>query len=407
MEKTLFDADYFDKMDKRHLSETDLFVRNSVRKFVEKEILPKISGWETGNYEPHYSKENLVKSLMIKFGEFGLLGANLDLEKYVPGFQKIGAYGYGAAMRELEAVDSAMRSCASVQSGLVMYPILTYGTESQKEKWLPLLYGGEKIGAFALTEPQGGSDPRRMSVKAECDGDDFVLNGTKCWITNGSIADVVIVWAKLGGEKGDIRGFLVERGTPGFDAADENKWAFKVGISSTLSFNDCRIPKGNVLPGTIVGLKAALSCLNQARFGINWGVVGAARQCFKNALNFAKERELFGAKLCQKQLIQKKLAEMFALVRLSQLLAYDLSELKDAAGGNIDHREVSFGKYNNVNAAVKVAELAYEIRSADVFSAEDEVGRHLRNLRIVRKYEGDHEIQALIVGQAITGEAAY
>ncbi|MEK7123989.1 MAG: acyl-CoA dehydrogenase family protein [Patescibacteria group bacterium] len=344
---------------------------------------------------------------MIKFGELGLLGMNLDLEKYVPGFEKAGAFAYGVAMRELEAADSAMRSCASVQSGLVMYPILKYGTESQKEKWLPLLYAGETIGAFGLTEPQGGSDPRRMLVKAECDGDDFILNGTKCWITNGSIADVVVVWAKLGGEKGDVRGFLVEKGTPGFNAIDEKKWAFKAGIASTLSFNDCRISRENVLPGTIVGLKAALSCLNQARFGINWGVVGSARQCFKNALDFAKQRELFGTKLAGKQLIQKKLAEMFAAIRLSQLLAYDLAGVKDDGNGIIDHREVSFGKYNNVAAAVRVAELAHEIRSADVFSEEDEVGRHLRNLRVVRKYEGDHDIQTLIVGQAITGEAAY
>jgi glutaryl-CoA dehydrogenase len=404
MEKTLFDESYFDKMDARYFSETDLFVRNTVRQFVAEEIFPKIADWETGKFEPYSSKEELVRNLMKKLGELGYLGMNLGLEKYIFGFEKASAYSYGAVTRELEAADSTLRSCFSVQGALTIFPILKYGSEQQKKKWLPLLHRGEKIGAFGLTESQGGSDPKRMLARAEADGDYFVLNGAKNWITNGSIADVIVVWAKL--NQGDIRGFLVERGMPGFDASDEKKWAFKIGIASTLFFNNCRIPKDNILPGTAVGLKAALSCLSQARLGISWGVIGAARRCFKNALDFARKRELFGEKLIQKQLIQEKLVEMFTSIYLSQLLAYNLGKISDDSE-ELDFREASFGKYNNVESAVEVAKLALQIRSADVFSEEDEVGRHFRNLEIVRKYEGDHDIQKLIVGAAITGETSY
>ncbi|MEK7599081.1 MAG: acyl-CoA dehydrogenase family protein [Patescibacteria group bacterium] len=400
-----FDGSYFDRLDKRYLSETDLLVRDMVRQFVVKEILPKVADWETGKFEPYSSQEELIKNLMKRFGELGLLGTNLNLQKYIPGFEKASVYSYGVIMRELEAGDSTVRSCVSVQSALTMSAIFKYGSEAQKEKWLPLLAAGEKIGAFALTEPQGGSDPKRMLTRAKIKDDHFVLNGAKSWITNGSIADVVVVWAVIDGN--EIRGFLVELPAEGFFASDERKWAFKAGISSSLNFNGCRIFKENILPGTVIGLRSALSCLNEARFGINWGVIGAARRCFENALDFARERELFGEKLVQKQLVQKKLAEMYSLIRLSQLLVYDLSKLKDENNSEIDFYETSFGKYNNVASAVRVAELAHEIRSADVFTEEDEVGRHLRNLRIVRKYEGDHDVQELIVGAAITGEKAY
>lgn len=416
----IFSPKYFDAMDERYLSEKDIGFRDHIRKFIAVEIQPRIIQWlkDAKNEQPHNNecsaKEILIRTIMKQFGALGVLGCAYDLSAYVPDSQKVSPYAYGAIMREIEASDSAWRSCASVQSALVIFAILTFGSKEQKKQWLQRLYRGEKIGAFGLTEPHGGSDPRRILASARIDGNSFILNGTKNWITNAGIADIIVVWAKLDGL---IRGFLIEVGTTGAEKPDkvatrnENKWAFPLGIASQITLSNCRIPKSNILPCTIQpenkDLIPALRCLNEARFGINWGVIGPARRCFEKTLEFTQERELFGKSLAQKQITQVKLAKMFSRIRLAQLVAYDLAKLKKNGGGKIDYREVSYGKYNNVNAALRVAELACELKSADVFSEEDEIGRHLRNLMVVRKYEGDHEIHGLIVGEAITGETAF
>lgn len=416
----IFSPEYFDTMDERYLSEEDIGFRDHIREFITGEIQPHMIQWlkdinnESLRANGCSARETIIRTVMKQFGALGVLGCAYDLSAYIPDSQKVSPYAYGAIMREIEASDSAWRSCASVQSALVIFAILTFGSEEQKKQWLPPLYRGDKIGAFGLTEPQGGSDPKQIHASARMDGDSFILNGTKNWITNAGIANLFIVWAKVDSL---IRGFLIEAGTTKAEKTDtittrnENKWAFPLGIASQITLSNCRIPKSNILPGTIQpknkDLIPALRCLNEARFGINWGVIGPARRCFAKTLEFAKERELFGKFLAQKQITQVKLAKMFSRIRLAQLVAYDLAKLKKNGGGKIDYREVSYGKYHNVNAALRVAELACEIKSADVFSEGDEIGRHLRNLMVVRKYEGDHEIHGLIVGEAITGEAAF
>ncbi|MBI5166604.1 MAG: acyl-CoA dehydrogenase family protein [candidate division NC10 bacterium] len=364
--------------------------RNTARAFVEAEVLPIID---------KYNREGTFPGHLIpKVGELGFLGANLS-GYGLPGVNNV---AYGLIMQELERGDSSLRSFASVQGALVMYPILIFGSEAQKEYWLPKLASGEKIGCFGLTEPDYGSDPASMAAKAVRVGDHFVLNGTKMWITNGSIADVAIVWAKLDGQ---IRGFLVEKGVPGFITSEiQGKFSLRASVTSELSFEDCWIPVENLLPKT-EGLKSALMCLNQARYGIAWGAVGAAMACYEAALNYAKERVQFGKPIASFQLVQRKLVHMLTEITKAQLLCLHLGRLKDS--GKARHTHISLAKMNNVEKALEIARMARDILGAYGIVDDYPVIRHLCNLESVYTYEGTHDIHTLILGQDITGISAF
>jgi len=372
-------------------SEDELMVRQTVRDFVDDEVLPII---EHANRE-----EKFPMQLIPKIAEMGLFGATIS-EYGLPGLNSV---AYGLIMQELERGDSGLRSFASVQSGLVMFPIYAYGTKQQKDFWIPKLAAGEKIGCFGLTEPDFGSNPGGMRTHARRDGNGWVLNGAKAWITNGSIADIAVVWAKA---EGTIRGFLVERGTPGFTTAYHmGKFSLRASVTSQLFFEDCRIPAENVLPETN-GLKYPLSCLTQARYGIAWGAIGSAMATYNTALQYAKSRIQFGGQpIASHQLVQNKLAWMVTEITKAQLLALQTGRLKDQ--GKLKPQHVSMAKMNNVNIALEIARSARDILGANGISDEYPVIRHMLNLESVKTYEGTHDIHNLIIGEAVTGIPAY
>ncbi|MFA5564357.1 MAG: acyl-CoA dehydrogenase family protein [Acidimicrobiia bacterium] len=364
----------------------------TVRRFVKDRILAEVGQWYDEGTFP-------ARDLAPVMGELGLLGMHLD--GY--GCAGMSAVDYGLACLELEAGDSGLRSFVSVQGSLAMFPIWAYGSEEQKERWLPAMAAGDAIGCFGLTEPDAGSDPSSMRTRAvqEPSGD-WILNGTKMWITNGSIADVAVVWAQT--ERG-IRGFVVPTDTPGFSSnAIMAKASLRASVTSELVFSDLRLPADAVLPD-VVGMKGPLSCLNEARFGILFGAVGAGRACYEAALTYAKEREQFGGPIARFQLTQQKLVEMMVGVNQSQLLALHLGRLKDQ--GDISSAQVSFGKMHNVRAALEIARSARSVLGANGITLEYPVIRHMNNLESVYTYEGTHEIHTLVLGQAITGSGAF
>jgi len=380
--------DFYD-LDDLFTSEEKM-IRKTVREFVDKEVVPII--------KDHCENATFPRQLLPKMAELGLLGA--QLEGY--GCSGLNSIAYGLIMQELERGDSAIRSFVSVQGALVMYPILTFGSDEQKDKWLPLLQQGKAIGCFGLTEPSAGSDPGAMQTRAVKKGDHYILNGSKAWITNGSVADIAVVWAKT--EDG-IRGFLVEKGTPGFDAKDiKGKFSLRASVTSELFFQDCKIPAKNLLPKT-EGLKSALMCLNQARYGIVWGVLGAAMDCYHQALTYSKERIIFKRPLASFQLAQRKLTWMVGEITKAQLLAWKLGKLKEAK--KIKHYQISLGKKNNCWMALEIARMARDMLGANGTAYEYPVSRHMCNLEAVKTYEGTHDIHTLIIGEAITGHAAY
>jgi glutaryl-CoA dehydrogenase len=373
------------------LSEEEVLVRNTVREFVDDNILPII--------EKHNRAGTFPFDLVAKMAELGMFGSTLPA-KY--GCAEMNNVAYGLVMQELERGDSGVRSFASVQSALVMYPIYAFGSEEQKDKWLPLLASGKKIGCFGLTEPDFGSNPGGMITRAEEKGDTYVLNGAKMWITNGTIADVAVVWAKL---NGTVNGFLVEKGTKGFTAPEmHGKHSLRASVTSELILQDVVIPKANRLPKG-EGLKAPLMCLNQARYGIAWGAIGAAMACYDSSVQYSKSRIQFGKPIAAFQLTQEKLAHMLTEITKAQLLCLQLGRLKDK--GTLRYQQVSMAKRNNVHHALEIARMAREIHGANGILDEYPVMRHAANLESVKTYEGTHEMHTLIIGEDITGIAAY
>ena len=375
------------------LSDEERLVRDTVRKFVNDKVDPII--------EDHFEAGTFPAELIPQMAEMGLFGANLPEEYGCAGMNNV---AYGLVMQELEAGDSGLRSFVSVQGALVMYPIHAFGSEEQKEKWLPRLQCGEAVGCFGLTEPDSGSNPGGLRTRARRDGSEYVLNGSKAWITNGSVADVAVVWARCEDEA--IRGFLVEKGTPGFEATDyHNKHSLRASWTSELILDGCRIPESHLLPGT-EGLKHALMCLTQARYGIAWGGVGAAMACYETARKWALERRQFADRpIASHQLVQRKLVHMLTDITMGQLLAYRLGQLKDQ--GRVRFDQVSMGKRNNVAMALKTARVARELLGANGILSDYPVFRHMANLESVYTYEGTHDIHTLILGQSITGIPAF
>jgi glutaryl-CoA dehydrogenase len=373
------------------LTEEQRMMRDAVRDWVEAKFLPIVS--------QHHRDGTFPMELASDLGEMGVFGATL--EGY--GCAGLDQVAYGLIMQELERGDSGLRSFASVQSGLVMYPIYSYGSEAQKEKWLPRLQSGDAIGCFGLTEPDHGSDPGSMKTRAIRKGNEYVLNGTKLWITNGSVADVAVVWAK--GDDGEIGGYLVEKGTPGYSTLDiHGKFSMRASITSELAFADCRIPLENKLPG-VKGLKGPLSCLSQARYGIAWGAIGAAMGCYDWALQYAQQRIQFNKPIGSFQLVQQKLVWMINEITKAQLLCWRLGQIKDA--GKVRPQQISLAKMNNVQMALDTARLARDILGAAGIVDEHPIIRHLMNLETVNTYEGTHDIHILIVGRDITGLDAF
>ena len=373
------------------LAEEERMIRDAVRDWVESEFLPLVT--------EHHRAGTFPTALIPKLGELGVFGATL--KGY--GCAGLNNVAYGLIMQELERGDSGLRSFASVQSGLVMYPIYSYGSDAQKDRWLPALQSGEALGCFGLTEPDHGSDPGSMKTRAIRKGSEYVLNGTKLWITNGSVADVAVVWAK--GDDGEIGGYLVEKGTPGYSTLDiHGKFSMRASITSELSFADCRIPLDNKLPG-VKGLKGPLSCLSQARYGIAWGAIGAAMSCYDWALQYAQQRIQFGKPIASFQLVQQKLVSMITEITKAQLLCWRLGNLKDA--GRARPQQISMAKMNNVQMALDGARMARDILGAAGIVDEHPVIRHMMNLETVNTYEGTHDIHILIVGRDITGLDAF
>ena len=372
------------------LSEEERMVRDTVRKFVQERVLPIIG--------EHFEAGTFPRELIPELASMGLLGMHLD--GY--GCAGLSAVCYGLACQELEAGDSGLRSFVSVQGSLVMFPLWKFGSEEQKQRWLPRMASGEAIGCFGLTEPDSGSDPGSMQTRAKRDGDSYILNGTKMWITNGSIADLAVVWAKT--EDG-IRGFLVEKGTPGFTTSNiHQKLSLRASITSELHFADCRIPAANVLPN-VKGLRGPLSCLDEARFGIAWGANGAARACYETALDYAKTRVQFNKPIASFQLVQQKLAIMATELIKSQLLALQLGRLKDE--GLLHPVQISIAKRNNVREAIHTAREARTVLGANGITLEYPISRHSNNLESVLTYEGTDDIHTLVIGQAVTGIGAF
>jgi glutaryl-CoA dehydrogenase len=382
-------VDYF-RMDGL-LSGEEIMVRDTVREFVDDRIIPVI--------EHHNRAGTFPMELVPTMAQLGLLGATLPPEYGCAGMNNV---AYGLVMQELERGDSGIRSFASVQSALVMYPIFSFGSESQKRTWLPLLASGEKIGCFGLTEPDFGSNPGGMLTRARETVDGYLLNGAKMWITNGTIADVAVIWAKL---EGVIRGFLVERGTPGFTAPEmKGKHSLRASVTSELILQDVHVPKENILPGGD-GLRLPLSCLSQARYGIAWGANGAAMACYDAALQYAKTRIQFGKPIAAFQLTQEKLVFMVSEITKGQLLCLQLGRMKDA--GTVRFAQISLAKRNNVQQALEIARLARTILGANGILDEYPVMRHAANLESVLTYEGTHEMHTLIVGEDLTGLPAF
>ena len=374
------------------LSEDERMVRDAIRDWVEAEYLPIVT--------EHHRQGTFPVALLPKLGELGVFGATL--KGY--GCAGLNNVAYGLIMQELERGDSGLRSAASVQSALVMYPIHAYGSDAQKERWLPALAAGTAVGCFGLTEPDHGSDPGGMKTRAARRGDSWILNGTKLWITNGSIADLALVWAK-DAEDHEIYGYLVERGAPGFSTLDiHGKFSMRASITSELSLQDCRIPVVNRLPG-VKGLKGPLSCLSQARYGIAWGAVGAAMACYDWALQYAQQRVQFGRPIASFQLVQQKLVWIVTEITKAQLLCLQLGRLKDE--GKARAQQISMAKMNNVQIALDTARMARDILGAAGIVDEHPVIRHLMNLETVNTYEGTHDIHTLIIGRDITGCDAF
>jgi glutaryl-CoA dehydrogenase len=372
------------------LSEEECMVQDSVARMVDEKVLPII--------QEHFENHTFPRELVAEVADLGLLGSSIE------GYDCAGlnAICYGLICQELERGDSGLRSFVSVVSSLVMYPIHSYGSEEQKQRWLPAMARGEAIGCFGLTEPHGGSDPVNMKTHAKRDGDDWILNGAKMWITNGNLADVALVWAMT--DEG-VRGFLVETDTPGFAAQEiENKFSLRASVTSGLFLDNVRVPKESVLPG-VVGLKGPLSCLTQARYGISWGVIGAAQACLSEVLNYTQDRVLFGRPLSHTQTVQIRMADMARRITTAQLLSLQLGRLKDA--GTMTPTQVSVAKWNNCRAAMDIARDARDILGGAGISAEYVPVRHMLNLESVITYEGTETVHQLVVGKELTGVNAF
>jgi len=372
-------------------SEQELLVRQTARQFVEDRVIPLVRDC--------FRDARFPKELIPEIGRLGFLGANL--EGY--GCAGMSNVEYGLVMQELERADSGLRSFASVQGALVMYPILTYGTDEQKNRWLPKLQTGEALGCFGLTEPGFGSNPAGMQTRAKKDGDHWILNGEKTWITSGSVADVAIVWARA--EDG-IRGFLVEKGTPGFTSSEiHGKLSMRMSVTASLAFSDCRVPGSAMLPGA-KGLKGPLGCLSQARFGIGWGVLGAAMDCYETARQYSILRKQFDDRpIASHQLVQEKLAWMITEITKAQLLALHCGRLKDQ--GKLEPAHISMLKRNNVTIALECARLSRDLLGANGIMDEYPIMRHMCNLETVKTYEGTDHVHALVIGERVTGVPAY
>jgi glutaryl-CoA dehydrogenase len=372
------------------LSPEEILVRNTVDSFVREEFLPLI--------EDSFEEATFPLEIVPRLGELGLFG--IKMQGY--GGAGMNNVCYGLACMELERGDTGLRSFISVQNSLVMYPIYTFGSDEQKERWLPRLAGGEAIGCFGLTEPDHGSDPGGMKTKAKKVGDDYVINGSKMWITNGSVADVSVIWAKT---DDGIRGFLLEKETEGFTSSEiKKKLSMRSSVTSELFFDEVVVPKANMLPGA-QGLRAPLMCLDEARYGISWGAVGAAMACYEAALDYAKSRIQFGRPIAAFQLTQRKLVKMLSEITKAQLLSLQLGRMRDE--GKATYREVSLAKMNNAEEALKIAREARSILGANGISLEYPVIRHMNNLESVYTYEGTNEIHTLILGLEITGMNAF
>ncbi len=384
--------DFFDLS--RHLNPEERVIRDTVRAFVEARVLPTIG--------EHFERGTFPTELIPEIAAMGLLGCNL----HGYGCAGLSEVGYGMVMQELERGDSGVRSFASVQGGLVMYPIFTFGSETQKQKYLPKMAKGEILGCFGLTEPDWGSNPAGMRTVAVDDGDGYVLNGTKRWITNGNVAHLALVWAKLGGVDGEVRGFLVPTDAKGFEARlIHRKMSLRASVTSELILEDVRVPKDAILPG-VRGMKGPLSCLTSARYGIAWGVIGAATACFDCALDYAKNRVQFAGKpIASHQLVQAKLAEMLTQITNCQLQALEVARLKQE--GKLRPQHVSMVKRHNVRAALEIARVCRDILGGNGITLEYPIMRHLCNLETVFTYEGTHDIHTLILGQDITGIPAF
>jgi len=373
------------------LDDEERAIRDTVRRFVRERVLPDVGDW--------FEQGILPRELFGELAQLGLLGMHLD-GYGLPGASSV---AYGIVCRELEAGDAGVRSAVSVQGSLAMYAIWRWGTEEQKERWLPAMHAGEAIGCFGLTEPDAGSDPGSMRTHARRDGSDWVLNGAKMWITNGTIADVAVVWART--DDGAIRGFLVERGLKGFSAPEiHKKISLRASVTSELVLEDVRVPADAVFPD-VTTLRGPLACLSEARYGIVWGAVGSARACFEAALEYARERIVFGKPISAFQLTQQKLAEMALEINRASLVALHLGRMKDA--GTLRPEHVSLGKMGNVRGALEVCRSARTILGANGVTLEYPVIRHMNNLESVLTYEGTHEVHTLVVGQALTGENAF
>jgi glutaryl-CoA dehydrogenase len=385
-----FDFIEFDSL----LSDEELMVRDTARQFIEDNLIPII---EECNREGRFPRE-----LVQPMAELGFFGATL--RGY--GCAEMNNVEYGLIMQEMERGDSGVRSFVSVQSALCMYPIHAFGSEEQKEQWLPAMAAGTKLGCFGLTEPDAGSNPGAMRTRARREGHEYVLSGEKMWITSGSIADVAVIWAKNEEQDGKVRGFLVETGRPGFSAQDvHGKWSLRASVTSSLSLQDVRIPCQNILPKSD-GLKSALMCLNQARYGIAWGALGAAMSCYDTALQYALFRKQFhNQPIASHQLVQEKLVWMLSEITKGQLLVLQVGRLKDE--GKAGHQHISMAKRNNVWMALECARLARDILGANGIADEYPVFRHMANLESVKTYEGTHDVHTLILGTAITGIDAF
>jgi len=386
--KSLDPLDLFDI--RSELAEDEVMVKDSVGRFVDDKVIPLM--------REAFEKHEFPSHLVGEVAALGLLGSSIE------GYDCAGLNGvsYGLICQELERGDSGLRSFVSVQSSLVMYPIHTYGSDEQKDRWLPAMARGEAIGCFGLTEPHGGSDPGNMKTHAKRDGDDWILNGSKMWITNATIADAAVVWAQT--EEG-VKGFILEKGMPGFETQEiENKFSLRASVTGALFFDNLRVPRENVLPGAS-SLKEPLSCLTQARYGIAWGVIGAAQACLNEALNYSKDRVLFGKPVANTQSMQIRLAEMARQITTAQLLALRLGRIKDK--GALTPSQVSLAKWNNCRIALDIARDARDILGGAGISAEYVPIRHMLNLESVITYEGTETVHQLVIGKELTGVSAF
>ena len=375
------------------LKEEQRRVRDTAREFVENEVKPDIADY--------YQRGEFPEHLIEEMGELGFYAPNID--GY--GLPGVDEKSYGLVMQELEAGDSGIRSMASVQGSLVMYPIHAYGSEEQKERYLPALGRGEMVGCFGLTEPDHGSEPSAMETTARKEGDEYVLNGAKTWITNSPIADVALVWARTEGGEGDVRGFLVPTETDGFEANPlKDKLSMRASITGEIHLDNAYVPEDAVLPGT-EGMGGPLSCLTQGRYGVSWGAVGAARDCYEEALAYAKEREQWGRPIAGFQMQQEKIAEMATRITKAQLLMHRIADMKER--GDLRPQHVSMSKRNNVRAARRVARTAREMIGGNGVTADYSPMRHLTNIESVYTYEGTHDVHSLILGADLTGEPAF